>query len=253
MSKIFFSRVSLLPLVLSFALPAFAEPMPDAFKEEVMAMIVADRASHQVIPVGTILPYGGTQTLPEDYIECDGQQIRKSPGILSAVTRNFSQLYAVVGDAFTPLNERNTDLFRLPDLRGRATIGATQVIGSEKTEEIISPRNVGDKVGTETHSLSLQELPSHAHIASDSGHTHSATDSGHTHGYTSTGTQGGAPNLDRGGIYVNTRPEGTSGLGHANITVGSGNAVITVNPVGGSAPVSLMQPSLVVKYMIKWK
>jgi hypothetical protein len=85
---------------------------------------------------------------------------------------------------------------------------------------------------TDGHTLSVGEMPAHAHT--DAGHSHAASDSGHTHP-AATGffvvTSGGANTFAGGGSAGNTP---TTGVGNANISIGVGNANIQ-NTGGGGA------------------
>jgi microcystin-dependent protein len=64
--------------------------------------------------------------------------------------------------------------FRVPDCRQRSTIGAG-------TDGILTNRPLGTKVGSETHVLTVNEMPAHSHSASQSAHNHGLSDPGHTH------------------------------------------------------------------------
>jgi len=78
----------------------------------------------------------------------------------------FEHLYAVMPDAYAPvLNGRSGNAaadftvgktLTLPDFRGRAPIGAGQADG-------LTARNLGQRVGAESHSLSGTEGPPHSH------------------------------------------------------------------------------------------
>ena len=62
-------------------------------------------------PIGTISPFGGS-AIPSGYLLCNGAEVLKTA---------YAELYAVIGDAFGTASD-NTK-FKLPDLRGRATMG----------------------------------------------------------------------------------------------------------------------------------
>jgi microcystin-dependent protein len=64
--------------------------------------------------------------------------------------------------------------FRVPDCRQRATIGAG-------TDGVLTNRPLGTKVGSETVTLTVAQMPPHAHNASQAAHTHGVNDPGHTH------------------------------------------------------------------------
>ena len=64
------------------------------------------------VPIGTVLDYAGS-TVPAGYLECDG----------SAVSRTaYAELFAAIGTAWGAGDGSTT--FNVPDMRGRAAIGA---------------------------------------------------------------------------------------------------------------------------------
>ena len=77
-------------------------------------------------------------SIPDNWLLCDGTNF---------VTANYPDLYAILGNS----NE-------LPDFTGRMPIGAGEGTASDATE-----RTLGDMAGTETHTLSIGEMPSHSH------------------------------------------------------------------------------------------
>ena len=97
------------------------------------------------VPVGTILDFAGAN-VPSGYLECDG----------SAVSRTaYPKLFAAIGTAWGAGDGSTT--FNLPDLGGRTCIGK----GS---------RTVGSTGGSETHTLTTSEIPSHTHVVPKHGH-----------------------------------------------------------------------------------
>jgi microcystin-dependent protein len=83
-------------------------------------------------PVGTIVMYGGT-TPPTGWLLCNGQ-----------ATANPSALRNIVGA-------------NVPDLMGRSPVGFGAGSG------LTNRTTIGVKFGTETHALSVNEMPSHNH------------------------------------------------------------------------------------------
>jgi microcystin-dependent protein len=73
----------------------------------------------------------------------------------SAVSRNtYSVLFGILGTTYGVGDGSTT--FNLPDFKGRTLIGSGTGAG-------LTPRSLADKVGTETHTLSVAELAGHAH------------------------------------------------------------------------------------------
>lgn len=79
------------------------------------------------------------------WLKCDG----------SAVSRaTYADLFAVIGTVFGVGN--GTTTFNLPDGQGR-------VLGGVGTGSGLTARNPGQKVGAESHTLSIDEMPAHTH------------------------------------------------------------------------------------------
>ena len=122
------------------------------------------------VPVGTILDYAGT-SVPAGYLECDGSAVSRSA---------YPLLFAAIGTTWGVGNGSTT--FNLPNLNGRTCIGS-------------GTRNVGATGGSETHALTLDEVPSHAH--SVGAHAHTVPQ--HGHGFTQPTVNGGATTTGGGG------------------------------------------------------
>ena len=166
----------------------------DSFFEDITynPMIVND-----TVPIGAIQAYGG-EVAPNNWLICDG----------SAVSRTtYAELFAVIGTTYGTGDGSTT--FNLPDLRGNVAIGA-----SEDYE-------LGDSGGEETHTLTINEMPSHTHDS--------------TNVCNSTGTT----------IATTVAAGGSYGYGY-------GNTNILGNTGGGQAH-NNMQPYIVTNYIIKAK
>lgn len=166
-----------------------------------------------LFPAGLIAPYAGT-TVPDKWLACDG----------SAVSRTtYSGLFAAIGTTWGVGN--GTTTFNLPDLRGRTTIG-------DGTGSGLTARTLGASLGNETHALSIPELPTHAHNITDPGHAHTAQrvkGSGASDGFFNDGiVQSGSYSTATASTGITTTQNAGSGSSHNN-----------------------MQPSAVVKYMIR--
>jgi len=104
---------------------------------------VYDR-SGAVMPVGAMLAFAAEQP-PAGWLVCDGRAVSRS---------TYAALFAAIATQWGPGDGAAT--FNLPDLRGRAPIGAGQ--GSGLTSRVLA-----QSIGEEIHTLTTSEMPSHGH------------------------------------------------------------------------------------------
>jgi microcystin-dependent protein len=97
------------------------------------------------MPTGSVSMYVGT-VAPEGWLLCDG-----SP-YLKAVYPALWGVLSLHGIAY----EDDSDNFKTPDLRGHVIVGAG-------AGPITTARTIGEYGGAETHTLLLEEIPSHQH------------------------------------------------------------------------------------------
>lgn len=160
---------------------------------------------------GIIQMFAGA-TPPAGWLVCDG----------SAVSRDdYAVLYAVIGDTWGAGD--NSTTFNLPDLRGRAPIGAGTGSG-------LSARTLAGKVGAETHTLTAAQIPAHSHAFP----------------YPTFGGDSGKLHYETGGAISG------SGQKYAYIDSDSTNRypAATNNNTGGGGSHNNMQPSVVVNFII---
>ena len=188
------------------------------------------------LPSGMLFDYAGGAA-PTGFLLCDG----------SAVSRaTYATLFAAIGTTWGAGDGSTT--FNVPDIRGRATIGAGTGTG-------LSARAVGTQnIGEETHVLTTAELAAHNHTITDSGHVHSINDPGHFHSTLLAVT---------GGVTANTlaanRGDGNNNNGTSNTqtvftginATNSGVANVTSANNGSGTAHNNMQPSAVVLKIIK--
>lgn len=206
------------------------------------------------VPAGTIVPFGGT-VVPSGYLACDGTEY---------MTADYPALYTVVGTMYCPGPCTNMSMFAVPDLRGKvpAGQGGTALSGA-----------IGSTAGAETHTLSTTEMPSHGHTGTtnnDGSHGHTWWVHAGTGGHSSPGP-GVACNANApfGGLQVNDIGSISCGDSYINeywtglqtnqdITFGNyppSSPVhqhgFTTNNAGSGQAHNNVQPSLIVKYIIK--
>lgn len=80
---------------------------------------LATAVANSLVPVGSILPYGGSSSPNSDWLLCYGQAVSRS---------TYSTLFAVLGTAYGVGDGSTT--FNLPDLRGRVPVGKDNMGGS---------------------------------------------------------------------------------------------------------------------------
>jgi microcystin-dependent protein len=93
---------------------------------------LANEVINKLVPVGTIAMFGGS-VAPTGWLPCDGIS-----------TTGYPLLQAVVGAT-------------TPDLRGRVPVGSGSGAG-------LTERTLGTTGGSETHTLTVGQIPSHAHF-----------------------------------------------------------------------------------------
>lgn len=153
------------------------------------------------IPSGTLHPWP-TADIPSGYLLCDG----------SAVDRiTFADLFTVIGTTYGAGDGVTT--FNLPDLRGRFPLGKDDMSGVSANRVTDGQADVlGGFGGTEKHTLTVAEMPSHGHSYS-------------------------APSHSGGGMNFNGSGDGPVGT--------------TTGATGGGQPHENMPPYLTLNYIIK--
>ncbi len=149
---------------------------------------------------------------PRDFLPCDGRLI---------AIRENTALFALLG---TQYGGDGRDTFALPDLRGVVPIGRGQGPG-------LSFFFIGEREGTESHTLNSQEIPSHTHRVRASAVTPSTSPTDRVLAIPAPGASEFAPET-----------AATSGVETAHPTM--------IQPAGGNQPHDNMQPTLVINYFI---
>jgi microcystin-dependent protein len=156
-------------------------------------------------------------------------------GQLLAISQN-SALFSLIG---TYYGGDGVTTFALPDFRGRVPVGAGQGPGR-------SPYVIGQTGGTETTTLTINQMPAHSHAVSLS-ITVSASNAQATTSVPAAGNSLAAP-YD----ILNANPIAGYNTSAPNtaINVGAGSVSGQTAATGGSQPFSILQPFLVVNYII---
>lgn len=180
--------------------------------------------------VGEMKQYAGATSPSPKWAICNG-----------AARPRTDDLFAVIGTTYGTGDGSTT--YNLPDMRGRTMIGAGQ--GPSLTNRIL-----GAKVGGETVTLTVSEMPTHGH---SNGSTGSANpDLTHNHEYSFDAGSRASGNLST----VNQMYNGVSGSSLRNTSSVKPNAahdhnIPPTNDAGGGNAHGNMQPSVVTNFLIK--
>ncbi len=106
------------------------------------------------VPVGALLMWS-TDTPPSGYLLSDGSEVSRTI---------YAGLFAVIGTTYGIGDGSST--FNLPDLRGRIPL-AKDNMGGTSANRVTAPQadSLGQGTGGENHTLTVDEIPSHAHRA----------------------------------------------------------------------------------------
>jgi microcystin-dependent protein len=141
------------------------------------------------------------------WLVCDGRSLSRS---------DYAALFAVIGTSF---GSASSTTFYIPNTAGKVlgSIGPTHTLGSV--------------MGSETHTLTTPQLPSHTHGVTDPGHTHTVSN---TVRFTGSGTPGGIDNsggeIDNNNLFNTTTSSSTTG--------------VSITATGDGEPFNIMQPTL---------
>lgn len=153
-------------------------------------------------PVGSISLFAGT-TAPNGWLICDG----------SAVSRTtYANLFSVIGTTYGTGDGSTT--FNIPNLKGKVPVGLDSSDTSFDT--------IGETGGEKTHTLTIDEMPSHSH---------------------STVSMCSFP----GGV-ANTR----TGYGYNEVELNKSSYGNSVANTGGGQAHNNLQPYIVMNYIISY-
>jgi len=195
-------------------------------------------------PSGGIIAYAGTN-VPAGWRLCDGAPVNAATnsaylGLLAAIGKTYG-----VGDG-TSLS------FNLPDLRGRTLAGkddmggtiAGRMTATGTGNPGIAGATLGATGGVDRLTLTTPQMPTHNHsavTANAGGHTHTTTV---TH-YRSNGElMGDLPGR-------NSDNDNPKNFTDTSSYAGDHNHAVTIFNTGGSEPHPIVQPTIILNYIIK--
>lgn len=116
------------------------------------------------VPSGAMTGYGGT-TAPAGWLLCDGSAISRT---------TYASLFTAIATTFGVGDGSST--FNIPDLRGRVIAGQDDMGGSAASRLTTAAGGVdgatlGAVGGTQTHTLTTAQIPSHTHTTTASSST----------------------------------------------------------------------------------
>lgn len=214
-------------------------------------------ASTEILPPGMVAPFAGASA-PTGWLLCYGQAVSRTT--YAALFTAISTVYGS-GDGSTTFN--------LPDLRGRAVFGQDDMGGTSANRLTgitgsIDGDTLGAAGGSESNTLTTTQLPAHTHTGTtavnSADHTHSGTtasDGAHTHGVPSDSVGGSDVSFAGRGQNSNDGNITTTSSGaHTHtFTTGGQSAThthtITTDSTGSGAAYGILNPALVLNYIIK--
>lgn len=181
------------------------------------------------LPVGIILPYGGS-TAPSGWLFCYGQDISRT---------TYASLFSIFSTTYGSGDGSTT--FNLPDLRGRV-VGSKDNMGGTSANRLTNQSGgldgdvLGATGGSETHTLSTAQMPTHNHGVNDPGHFHR-----------SVRTLDGTP-LSSGGTFYDIMAEG--GALDSTVVTSSVTTGVSIQNAGSGNAHNNVQPTIILNQIV---
>ncbi len=187
--------------------------------------------------LGNIIGWAGTYA-PRGWVFCEGQTL--------PVAQNEA-LFSLLGTTYGGDGRTN---FKLPNLKARTIVGARQGTG-------LSNYNVAQIGGAESIVLTANQMPSHTHIAAINQSKVEALYIQASRQNATTNTPSASNNVmaipyDTGNAsevygYNSTPPNTVVNIGNSSPSIA---ASVTVQTAGNNQPVSVLQPSIGIGWII---
>lgn len=199
---------------------------------------------------GVMFPYAGTSA-PSGWLMCYGQAVSRT---------TYAVLFSVIGTTYGAGDGSTT--FNLPDARGRVVAGRDNMGGTASNRLTSAVSGVdgvtlGASGGSQSHQLSVPQMPQHSHAVTDPTHTHAVYDPGHSHtqqswnlsSFDNTGGlyQVGADAPASGSLgIINSVSHVASGISNYSTATG-----ISIQNSGAGQQHNNTQPTIIVNQIIK--
>lgn len=184
-------------------------------------------------PVGMVMDYAG-DFAPEGWVLCDGRSLSRT---------TYAALFAVIGTKF---GSDNATTFKVPDLRGRVIAGLDNMGGSSANRITsaasgFNPNTIGSAGGSQSHTLTIGEMPTHSHggsVGAGGRHRHESIDS------------------NIGGVGSGSGVTTSGGSARATLNMQTSYAPdhthsLTISNQGGNQAHRNMQPTMVMNKIIR--
>lgn len=186
--------------------------------------------SFALLPIGVILPYGGTSA-PSGYLFCYGQAVSRT---------TYATLFTAIGTTYGSGDGSTT--FNLPDLRGRVIAGQDDMGGSSanrltNADDGLDGDTLGATGGGETQTLVTANLPPYTPAGTNASSSVSFNSQNYAYNNASTSavSGGGQP----------------TGVTLAQITGTAAAQIFTGTAQGGtSTAFGIVQPTIILNYII---
>lgn len=178
------------------------------------------------LPSGMLSPYAGT-TEPAGWLLCYGQAVNRT---------TYAALFTAIGTTWGSGDGSTT--FNLPDMRGRVPAGKDNMGGSAASRLTsggsgVNGATLGAVGGSETHTLTVTQIPAHGHPYRSRSDTVSSPTASPT-----------------GGFLMNNNASGLANRAAFSGTPSDTNGE-QIGGTGGGGAHNNTQPTAVVNYIIK--
>jgi microcystin-dependent protein len=163
---------------------------------------------------------------PPGWLLCDGRAVSRT---------TYATLFAAIGAVHGAGDGATT--FNLPDYRGRSPLGT-----GTGTATYATAHTVGQRAGTESHVLTLTEMPAHSHGVTDPGHAHGLVNNRST-----STSAGGVGAGSFGGLLGRFNDNGY----WVDVGVNGATTGVTIQSSGSDQPHNNMHPYTGTTFLVK--